>query len=72
MTALTLTIQGMGCGHCVSRVKQALAQLPGVQVETVEIGRATVRYDAAQVTPESLRQAVDDLDYEVSSVEEAA
>lgn len=72
MTALTLTIQGMGCGHCVGRVKQALAQLPGVQVETVEIGRAAVRYDAAQVTPEGIRQAVEDLDYEVSSAEEAA
>lgn len=72
MTALTLTIQGMGCGHCVGRVKQALAQLPGVEVEAVEVGRAAVRYDAAQVTPEKIRQAVEGAGYEVPSAEEAA
>ena len=72
MATLTLTIQGMGCGHCVARVKQALGKLAGVQSETVEIGSATVRYDAAQVTPESIRQAVEDLGYEVPTAEAAA
>ena len=72
MATLTLTIQGMSCGHCVGRVKQALGKLAGVEIETVEIGSATVRYDAAQVTPESIRRAVEDLGYEVSAAEEAA
>jgi len=67
MTTLTLAIQGMGCGHCVARVKEALGKLAGVQTETVEIGSATVRYDAAQATPESIRQAIEDLGYEAEA-----
>jgi copper chaperone len=72
MSTLSLTIQGMSCDHCVARVKQALGKLAGVRIERVEVGLATVSYDAAQVTPESIRQAVEDLGYEVPSAEEAA
>lgn len=34
-----LTVEGMHCGACVRRVKAALAQVPGVEVEEVEVGR---------------------------------
>ncbi|MEX1054525.1 MAG: cation transporter, partial [Rhodothermales bacterium] len=38
-----LTIEGMGCGHCVTAVQQALNGLEGVEAEKVEIGSAVVR-----------------------------
>lgn len=38
-----LSIQGMHCGACVRRVSTALADLPGVEVESVTVGSATVR-----------------------------
>jgi copper chaperone CopZ len=38
-----------------------------VQVKQVEIGRATVAYDATKVTPEALRQAVAGAGYQVAA-----
>jgi copper chaperone len=40
-----LSIEGMHCGACVRRVSSALEALPGVGVEAVEIGSATVSLD---------------------------
>ena len=45
MERAILHIDGMSCGHCLNAVNQALAQVPGVQIESVRIGRAEVRYD---------------------------
>jgi copper chaperone CopZ len=53
----------MSCGHCLNAVNQALARVPGVQVEGVRIGRAEVSYDGARVTPELLQAAVADAGY---------
>ena len=39
---LTLTIDGMSCGHCVRAVSAALAGVPGVAVRSVEIGHARI------------------------------
>ncbi len=55
MERLTLTIDGMSCGHCLNAVRGALAGMPGVKIETVSIGRATLEFDpaaanAAQIT----------------------
>ena len=63
MRHLTLHIEGMSCGHCLNAVNQALARVPGVQVEGVRIGRAEVSYDGARVTPELLQAAVADAGY---------
>jgi copper chaperone len=48
MERVTLTIDGMSCGHCVGRVQQALERLDGVDVETVGVGQAEVRIDEAR------------------------
>ena len=59
METVTLDIQGMSCDHCVRAVR-------GARVESVEIGRATVRYDAARTSPEALANAVSDEGYEAT------
>ena len=43
MERAVLHIDGMSCGHCLNAVNQALARVPGVQVECVRIGRAEVQ-----------------------------
>jgi copper chaperone len=53
----------MSCGHCLNAVNRALAGLPGVEVDTVRIGRAEVRYDEAQVSADQLEAAVADAGY---------
>ena len=47
MKRMDLTIDGMTCGHCVQRVREALTGVEGVQSCDVELdaGRARVTLD---------------------------
>jgi len=63
MERLHLDIDGMSCQHCVRAVTNALGELPGVTVEAVEIGRATVAYDPEQTSPDAVLEAVADEGY---------
>jgi len=60
---LTLHIEGMSCGHCLNAVNRALAELPGVQVESVRMGRAELQYDERQLNPARIEAAVADAGY---------
>ena len=63
---LTLKIEGMMCPHCEASVKKALEAIPTVESAEAshEKGIATVRLSAD--TPfETLKQAVEELDYKV-------
>jgi len=63
MRQITLHIDGMSCGHCLTAVSQALGRLPGVEIESVRMGRAELRYDDAVTTPETITNAVADAGY---------
>jgi copper chaperone len=63
MTNLTLRIDGMSCGHCMNAVNRALAGLPGVEVESVRMGRADLRYDERTVNPRRIEAAVAEAGY---------
>ena len=67
MRSLTLHIQGMSCGHCLNAVNRALAQLPGVEVDAVQIGRADVRYDEASIEPTRIEAAVAEAGYRATA-----
>ena len=58
MQRISIPIAGMSCGGCVSNVRNALTRLPGVQVEQVKVGSATVVYDPAVVKPDAIREAI--------------
>jgi copper chaperone CopZ len=63
MQHATLHIEGMSCGHCLNAVNRALRAIPGVEVESVQIGRADLRYDERTTSPASLEAAVTDAGY---------
>lgn len=63
MSTLALRIEGMTCQHCVRAVNEALTELPGVIVERVEIGKASVALDDARVAPSQVIDAVQDAGY---------
>ncbi|HEU5169557.1 MAG TPA: cation transporter [Gemmatimonadales bacterium] len=63
MRTLTLHIDGMSCGHCLNAVSRALASLAGVTVDSVQIGRATVRYDESLIDPQTIETAVEQAGY---------
>ncbi|HKH49235.1 MAG TPA: heavy-metal-associated domain-containing protein [Thermoanaerobaculia bacterium] len=65
MEQTTLRIDGMSCGHCVSRVQKALSRLEGVHVDQVEIGSARVTYDPERAAMQRIREAVEDAGYAV-------
>lgn len=58
METLTLTIDGMSCGHCVARVKRTLSAAPGVHASDVSIGSAAVIYDPVATSPETIATVV--------------
>jgi copper chaperone len=58
MEHVTLNIESMTCGHCVSSVRRALSGVDGATVEQVALGSATIAYDPARTSPEQLAAAV--------------
>jgi copper chaperone len=67
MAELSMDIGGMSCGHCVGAVRKALQELPGVDVQQVDIGSAQVRFDDANVTEAQISEAVEAAGYRVLS-----
>ena len=67
MERLTLTIDGMSCGHCVAAVRSELEKLDGVNVEAVQVGSAILSYDPTRVRTDQLIDAVADAGYEADA-----
>jgi copper chaperone len=63
MDRLTLSIDGMTCGHCVAAVRKELAAVSGAEIENVTVGSATVKYDPRVTTPEQIVEAIDRAGY---------
>lgn len=65
-----MIIQGMSCGHCQSRVIKALQQISGVLAAEVNLEQGTAWVDAIEgVSPESMRDAVEDWGYHVTKID---
>jgi len=69
MKSLSLTIDGMSCGHCVGAVRRALEQLTSVEVDSAEIGHASVRYDPGTLGPQQILAAVRGAGYQAIAAE---
>ncbi len=65
MTKRTIEIGGMTCGHCVGRVSAALKAVPGITVEQVKVGSATVAFDEATTDESLIVQAIEQAGYQV-------
>ena len=66
MERVTLKIDGMTCGHCVTQVTKALKEVDGVNVEQVKVGTATVSFDPDSTSAERITQAIEDQGYGVA------
>jgi copper chaperone CopZ len=65
MREITLRIGGMSCVHCERAVRGALTEIPGVEVDTITIGSATLRFDPSKATVDQLVAAIGEVGYEV-------
>ena len=63
MRPLTVHIEGMSCGHCLNAVNRALTELSGVEVESIRMGRAELRYDEQRLDPARIEAAVGEAGY---------
>lgn len=61
-----LTVKGMHCASCTTRVENALKRVPGVQEANVNLlaERAAVKFDPQQAKPEDLIAALDVAGYD--------
>ena len=66
---IDLTIEGMSCAGCVSRVEKALSAVPGVSGATVNLAtrHATVTLDDKKLPPSALTEAVGRLGYSATA-----
>jgi copper chaperone CopZ len=63
MEQVTFRIEGMTCNHCVHAVNSRLAKTPGVTVDDVQIGSATIHHDPAVATIDQIEEAIADEGY---------
>ena len=66
----TMSIEGMMCMHCENRVKKILEAIDGVESAAVshQTGTAVVTL-SGPVADETLKKAVEDQDYQVTSIQ---
>ena len=69
MTDKTVSVEGMGCGHCKAAVEGELNKLSGVERSNVNVEKGTVEisYDEARVTDEDLEGAIEEAGYIVAA-----
>jgi copper chaperone len=69
MTQQVIEIGGMTCGHCMSRVRDTLTTIPGVTVDRMKVGQATVSFDEsatdAATIEKAIEKAIEDAGYDV-------
>jgi len=67
LQSVTVRIAGMTCAACANRIERGLGRLPGVAKAAVNFAaeRASVSYDASEVSIKDIRNKVVDLGYAI-------
>ncbi|MFD2640018.1 copper chaperone CopZ [Piscibacillus salipiscarius] len=67
MKQLSLNVEGMSCGHCVSSVKGGVGSLDGVSNVEVDLanGKVDVIFDDSKTSEDQIKQAIDEEGYDV-------
>lgn len=68
METTTIKVGGMSCGGCVKSVIGVLTALDGVAKAQVSLedGQAVVEFDAAKLTRDQLKAAVEDAGFDAA------
>ncbi|CAM3102558.1 copper ion binding protein [Paenibacillus lupini] len=65
MANVTLKVEGMSCGHCVSAVEKAVTGAGASGSVDLAAGKVTVQYDDKKVTLEAIKGAIEEQGYDV-------
>lgn len=64
-----LVIEGMSCGHCSSRVKNALEGIDGISDVDVDLGAKTASFNVTEdFTEDFLKNVITDIGYELVDI----
>lgn len=66
METINLSIKGMHCGGCATKVLAALKSLPGARVENVAVGSARISIDPQTTSADALILAIDNLGFKAA------
>lgn len=68
MQNITLSVQGMTCGHCVKAVESSVGEIAGVQSVKVDLkgARAEIGFDPTLATPQAIIARLDEEGYKAS------
>lgn len=65
MAVVTLHVEGMSCNHCVNAVETALKEIGASGKVDLAGKKVEVTYDDAQLTVDSIKEAIEDQGYDV-------
>ncbi|PMC37457.1 copper resistance protein CopZ [Bacillus sp. UMB0899] len=67
MEKVTLTVNGMSCGHCVNSIEGNVGKLNGVSEVKVHLseGKVDVAFDSTVVSLDEIKETIDDQGYDV-------
>lgn len=65
MANAVLKVEGMTCGHCVSSVEKAVANVGAVGKVDLANKKVTVDFDDSKVTIEAVKAAIEDQGYDI-------
>lgn len=65
MANVTLKVEGMSCGHCVSAVEKAVTGAGASGTVDLAAGKVTVQYDEKKVSLDAIKSAIEDQGYDV-------
>ncbi|WP_068620278.1 copper ion binding protein [Paenibacillus tuaregi] len=65
MNKVTLQVEGMSCGHCVNSVEKALREAGASGKVNLAAKSVEVEYNEAEISLETLKEAIEDQGYEV-------
>lgn len=65
MQHITLKVEGMSCGHCVSAVEGTLKELGASGQVDLAAKTVTVQYDESKLQLDAIKAAIEDQGYDV-------
>jgi copper chaperone len=67
MQNVTLKVEGMSCGHCVTSVEGAVKKLGANAKVDLEAGSVAVEFDESKVSLAAIKESIEDQGYDVVS-----
>jgi copper chaperone len=67
MVEVTISVEGMTCGHCKAAVEGTLSKIDGVASAEVNLAakNVTVQFDSGKVSEETLKNEIEEAGYDV-------